>query len=193
MGKRSNFERRDRDFYPTPYEAVGPLLGHLYGRRQEWLFVDPCAGDGSLIDGLRRARDDQGYEHFMAFIGSDIRPLRKDIAEFDAFDLRRHEIYAQLDIDQALTGFITNPPWDWEILSPLISHLSDIAPTWLLLNADLMHNRRMAKHMTHCVKVVSVGRVSWMNNGKKGFENAAWYLFDAGFECNQTQFYARAA
>ena len=29
MGKRSNFERNPRDFYPTPKEAVIPLLPHL--------------------------------------------------------------------------------------------------------------------------------------------------------------------
>jgi len=32
MGKRSNFDRIERDFYPTPIEAVEPLLDHLpYG------------------------------------------------------------------------------------------------------------------------------------------------------------------
>ena len=29
MGKRSNFERIERDFYPTPEEALIPLLPHL--------------------------------------------------------------------------------------------------------------------------------------------------------------------
>ena len=29
MGKRSDFERKPRDFYPTPMEAVEPLLEHL--------------------------------------------------------------------------------------------------------------------------------------------------------------------
>ena len=28
MGKRSDFERRERDFYPTPEEAVLPLLSY---------------------------------------------------------------------------------------------------------------------------------------------------------------------
>ena len=31
MGKRSNFERIPRDFYPTPYAAVPPLIPHLRG------------------------------------------------------------------------------------------------------------------------------------------------------------------
>ena len=31
MGKRSNFPRVPRDFYPTPFEAVPPLVPHLRG------------------------------------------------------------------------------------------------------------------------------------------------------------------
>ena len=52
MGKRSNFERREADFYPTPFEAVLPLIPYLRGIRT---FAEPCAGDGdkaspSLLD-----------------------------------------------------------------------------------------------------------------------------------------------
>ena len=47
MGKRSNFKRRERDFYPTPWEAVKPLVRHLPPRLNNvW---EPCAGKGDLI------------------------------------------------------------------------------------------------------------------------------------------------
>ena len=46
MGKRSHFERREADFYPTPRAAVVPLIPHLRGIRN---FAEPCAGDGALI------------------------------------------------------------------------------------------------------------------------------------------------
>ena len=46
MGKRSNFERVERDFYPTPYAAVLPLLPHL---PEAVRFHEPCAGDGDLV------------------------------------------------------------------------------------------------------------------------------------------------
>ena len=49
MGKRSDFERKPRDFYPTPIEAVYPLLEHL---EENFLFAEPCAGDGALINHL---------------------------------------------------------------------------------------------------------------------------------------------
>ena len=46
MGKRSDFERLPRDFYPTPFEAVPPLIPHLNGIRR---FAEPCCGDGRLV------------------------------------------------------------------------------------------------------------------------------------------------
>ena len=46
MGKRSNFERSRRDFYPTPLAAVLPLIPHLRGVRT---FAEPCCGDGALV------------------------------------------------------------------------------------------------------------------------------------------------
>ena len=46
MGKRSAFARRAGDAYPTPIEAVLPLIPHLRGVRN---FAEPCAGDGALI------------------------------------------------------------------------------------------------------------------------------------------------
>ena len=49
MGKRSDFERKPRDFYPTPIEAVEPLLPHL---PEGFTFAEPCAGNGALIEHL---------------------------------------------------------------------------------------------------------------------------------------------
>jgi hypothetical protein len=49
MGKRSDFKRRDRDFYPTPVKAVEPLIPHL---PSSFTYVEPCAGGGDLIDAL---------------------------------------------------------------------------------------------------------------------------------------------
>jgi hypothetical protein len=46
MGKRSSFERREADFYPTPRAAVLPLIPYLRGIRT---FAEPCCGDGALV------------------------------------------------------------------------------------------------------------------------------------------------
>jgi len=158
MGKRSNFERKPRDFYPTPYEGVVPLLPHL---KEGTRFDEPCMGGGELITWL----ESHGHHCIEC---SDVAPIIDGWPSVDALNIPR------CDGDM----FITNPPWSWPTLSKLIPHLANLAPTWLLLNADLMHNKRMGPFMKYCRKVVSVGRVSWMQNGKKGFENCAWYLFD---------------
>ena len=163
MGKRSNKPRVERDFYPTPYEAVVPLFPHLGA---SVFFDEPCLGDGDL------ARSLESYGHRLKGRG-DIKWGE------DALDLDRCE--GEM--------FITNPPYDWKILSPLITHLSDIAPAWLLLPADMMHNKRMAPHIKRCVKIVSVGRVKWFGN-QSGMENSAWYLFDSNFTDN-TLFFGR--
>jgi len=47
MGKRSNFERCEADFYPTtPRAAVVPLIPYLRGIRT---FAEPCVGEGDLV------------------------------------------------------------------------------------------------------------------------------------------------
>jgi hypothetical protein len=48
MGKRSSFERIPRDFYPTPYAAVPPLIPHLRGLESNGL---RCAYAGDVSTG----------------------------------------------------------------------------------------------------------------------------------------------
>ena len=171
MGKRSDFERVPRDFYPTPYEAVVPLLPHLVGVRT---FHEPCAGDGRLIDHLET-------NNLRCVGASDISPRRDGIKSRNAFDIR----------DCLGEVFITNPPWDRKILHPLIYRLSDIAPTWLLFDADWCHTRQSIGPMCRCKKIVSVGRVKWIPGSKMtGKDNCAWYLFDKR-RVGQTAFYGR--
>jgi hypothetical protein len=161
MGKRSDFERRERDFYPTPYAAVVPLLGHLPPRT---LFVEPCAGDGALVSHLHR----HGHHCVDA---TDIDPGNPFIGARDA-------LTAQIGQGQF---FITNPPWERTILHPLIEHLSDQAPTWLLFDADWMHTKQATPYLPRLRKIVSVGRVKWIPDSKMtGKDNCCWYLFDRG-------------
>ena len=173
MGKRSNFERRERDFYPTPYAAVVPLLPHL---REGTYFDEPCVGDGDLVLHLER------HGHYASDYG-DIKNGR------DALKIT----------STSADMFITNPPWDRKILHPLILHLSDIEPTWLLFDADWMHTKQSVPYMTRCRKIVSVGRVKWIPDSKMtGKDNCCWYLFTspkylnflAGYH-TQTEFHGR--
>lgn len=174
MGKRSDFERAPRDFYPTPREAVLPLLPHLpYGV----MFAEPCAGDGALI----RALEANGMSCIEAL---DIEP-RTDMAyRADALDW---------SVDHSADLIITNPPWDRKLLHPMIRHFSAMRPTWLLFDADWMHTRQAAPFMPWLRKVVSVGRLKWIPDSKMtGKDNCAWYLFDQNSE-GPAQFIGRAA
>lgn len=160
MGKRSEFERRDRDFYPTPREAVLPLLPFL---RPGTRFCEPCAGDGALIDHLTAA----GHHCAAAW---DIEPQRADIERHDALQ----RLVGNIDC------FITNCPWDRTIFHALLLHLSDQHPTWLLIDADWMHTRQSAPFIPRCEAIVSVGRVKWIPGSKMtGKDNAVWLLVDA--------------
>jgi hypothetical protein len=173
MGKRSDFERVPRDFYPTPYEAVVPLLPHLPAGMR---FCEPCAGDGALMDHLEKA----GHN---CVVSLDIEPQRDDIAVYDARELE----FTGADF------FITNPPWPRDVLHPIIVNLSRHLPTWLLFDADWMHTRQSAPFMPWLRKIVSVGRVKWIPDSPfTGKDNCCWYLFDQS-EQAPAQFIGRAA
>jgi len=181
MGKRSNFERVERDFYPTPYEAVLPLIPHLHYQT----YVEPCAGDGALVDHL----DKHGIACLWA---SDIEPRGMGVRHLSAFNFR--DEYPACDIVKyKVDCFITNPPWSRDILHPLIEELSDMLPTWLLFDADWMHTKQSIPYLTKCEKIVSVGRVKWIpDSTMTGKDNCCWYLFQKN-PTGPTKFYGRTS
>jgi hypothetical protein len=163
MGKRSDFDRNPRDFYPTPWEAVVPLFPHL---PLELKFWEPCAGDKALVDHIDSV--------FFGSCGmaSDIDPQHPEVTCCDALAI--DGIYAP-----GMTHIITNPPWNRKILHPMIEKFSALRPTWLLFDADWMHTKQSVPYQVYLRKVVSVGRVKWIPDSKMtGKDNAAWYLFD---------------
>lgn len=166
MSKRSHtFARRKQDAYYTPYEAVIPLLPHLPYQAQ---FTEPCAGDGRLVRHLER------HGHKCVY-WSDISEGRDALKSF--YPLGEY--------------IITNPPWTRTILHPMIEHFAQQHPTWLLFDADWAHTKQAAPYLVNCRKIVSVGRVSWMENGTSGLDNCAWYLFEDTMGAHPTEFIAR--
>ena len=151
MGKRSNFERKARDFYATPDHAIEPLLPHLPESTE---FIEPCAGDYRLADFLVR----HGHICVDAY---DIYPQSPKVRQADA-------------LVEPVSGLvITNPPWDRKILHPMIDHFGHC---WLLFDADWAHTKQSSDMMKRCRTIVSVGRVKWFDN-MTGKDNAAWYEF----------------
>ena len=163
MGKRSNFERREADFYPTPRAAAVPLIPYLCGIRS---FAEPCAGDGALV------------RHLEEF---GLRCVY-------AGDIRTGQDALELDHYGAADAIITNPPYDTahrrKLMHALISHFQRIAPTWLLLDADWASTLQAVPFLPHCLDIVAIGRVKWIEDSKfTGKDNACWYKFDIRHKC----------
>jgi len=155
MGKRSSFERREADFYPTPAKAVLPLVPFLRGIRT---FAEPCAGEGDLVRHL------ESFGLRCVYAG-DI-----SIGQ-DAF---------ALDSYGACDSIITNPPWSRDVLHGLITHFQNIAPTWLLLDSDWAQTKQAAPFLPSCSDIVAIGRVKWIEGSAHcGKDNACWYKFDS--------------
>ncbi|MET4426634.1 hypothetical protein [Bradyrhizobium sp. RT3a] len=153
MGKRSNFERREADFYPTPLDAVVPLIPYLSSVKS---FAEPCAGNGDLVRHLESV----------------------GLACVYSGDIRSGQDALALDHYGAADVIITNPPWSRNLMHRLIAHFQSIRPTWLLLDADWAHTKQAAPFLPYATDIVAIGRVKWIEGSKHtGKENCAWYRF----------------
>ena len=123
--------------------------------------MEPCAGDGTLVDHLEK-------NNMKCVFKSDIEPQRKDITKLNAFDI---DIFMFMAADL----IITNPPWDRKILHPLSLHFVGIITTWLLFDADWIHTKQSVEYLPYLRKIVSVGRVKWIADSQNtGKDNCCW-------------------
>lgn len=156
--------QRPRGFWPTPFEAVKPLIPFLPAQA---VYAEPCAGDGALIRHLSNLWLGGSCGH-----ACDLVPNGVGVVVGDAREVTYRPEF-----------FITNPPWPvvggrGEPALSILQHLCGIARTWALLPWDFAANDYFSRISAACVQIVPIGRVSWLNNGKGGKDNAAWYLFD---------------
>lgn len=173
MGKRSNFDRKDRDYYPTPHEAVAPLIGLLPDRCR---FIEPCAGDGRLIRHLEK------FNHRCLY-ACDIEPMGEGIAQRDILFFGG-EAFPPCD------AIITNPPWERRLLHPMIDLFRLQAPTWLLFDAGWMHTTQAKPYLQYCSVIKSIGRVKWIEGtDTSGMDDCCWYRFEK--LCTATRFIGR--
>lgn len=171
MGKRSDFERVDKDYYQTPFAAVVPLFPFL--PKGKFSFAEPCAGDGRLVRHIREGTDRKAQCH----LATDIQPDCDWVVQKDALQLSEED----------LTGvdlIITNPPWDRRksagyILHRLIDRFTALRPTWLLFDSDWVQTVQARPFMAdRLLATVSIGRVKWYENtNMAGKDNCQWHLF----------------
>lgn len=155
MGKRSSFDRIERDFYPTPLAAVPTLISHI---RDIHTFAEPCCGNGALV----RHLESHGLRCTYA---GDIATGQ------DALAL---DTYGDAD------AIITNPPYTRPLMHALIWHFARILPAWLLLETDWACTKQAVPFMPCCSDIAVIGRLRWLENTTMtGMQNFAWYRFDA--------------
>ena len=174
MGKRSNFERIPRDYYPTPYEAVVPLAGHLPS--VPFTYCEPCAGDGRLV------------RHLSKFGGTCTRACDVEPRGIDG-SAPLPIIEQQSALPDLMGGglankpvnydfIITNPPWQRDILHKMIEHFRHFSCAWLLFDGAWAFTKQAAPYLKYCAKIVVVGRVKWIEGSEgAGKDDCAWYLF----------------
>jgi hypothetical protein len=166
MGKRSNFDHREADFYPTPLIAVPPLIPYLRGIRT---FAEPCAGEGDLVRHLESFG-------FRCIYAGDISTGQ------NAFDLT-HLSGADACITNPPRSLRTQKPFDCELMHGLLEHFLIIAPTtptWLLAHHDWSATEQAAPYLLHCSDIVVVSRLKWIEGTPHtGKDDHAWYRFDA--------------
>lgn len=164
VGKRSDFERVDKDFYRTiDKRAVLTLLPFL---PDEAKYAEPCYGLGDLEIGLG------SFGHQCLWM-SDLESQFSYVIPKDALELTESDV-------SSCEMIITNPPWSRPLLHKMIEHLSNLKPTWLLFDADWAHTRQSATLIRErCTDIVSVGRLIWIPGTKvSGKDNCCWYRFD---------------
>ena len=175
MGKRSDFERVERDFYPTPLDAVKPLIPHL---PEKFAFAEPCAGDGVLVEYIETLTE--GWCSW----ASDIEPRKDGMVTKHFREITSDDLFEADYI-------ITNPPWDRKILHPMIDYFTSFRPTWLLFDSDWPHTKQSIPYIPILKKIVSIGRVQWIPDSKStGKDNCCWYLFDSS-DSQKTYFFGR--
>ena len=166
MTKRADgrFPRNHRDFYPTPEQAVWPLLPHLPPSTR---FYEPCAGNGSLSLILVR--------HGHQCVGqSDLYPQSLQVKPMDARELQNVSL-GGADV------FITNPPWKIPLMHEIIAALSLRRPTWILLYSDWLFTKQASLLLSHASMIIAIGRVRWLpGSPHDGFDNCCWVRFEEG-------------
>lgn len=161
MGKRSNYDRKTLDGYDTPAAAIKPLLKHL---QPQTTYCEPCAGSGNIVRYLSI------FGH-LCRAAYDVEPRAAGVIQHDASFLTGPDL-------KGAQCIITNPPWDRPVLHQIIERCSVLAPTWLLFDADWMHTKQAKPYLEICARIVSVGRVKWIEDSPgAGKDNCCWYLF----------------
>lgn len=163
LGKRSEFERVERDYYRTFDLKAGATLKPFI--EEYATYFEPFAGAGDLVNQIDFA--DCVYK-------TDIEPQSGDIDTFDAFDYNKSMLeWRQVDY------LISNPPWSREIFHRALDHFVPMIDVWFLMSSNWKHNKSSAPYVSKwLVDIVPVGRMKWIENSPhSGKDDCDWLKF----------------
>jgi hypothetical protein len=159
----SNYARKERDEYNTPFWVTHALVPHIPRGRKIW---EPACGQGNIVRVLLNA----GYS-------------------VHAGDLVDGENFFDTDFPLDVDGIVTNPPYT--VASLFIKHAislmhSRVGFVCLLLPSDFSYakGRRelFADSPIFIKKIELTKRIVWFerSDGKRAApsENHAWYIWD---------------
>lgn len=156
--------RHRNDFYRTiDARAVAALLPHVPPGA---VFLEPCAGDGSLI-GLLEAVGLHCYGRF-------------DIAPACPYVPRRDALSWTSGPHDPCPRIITNPPWARPLLHALIAHFVRQADeVWLLFDSSWAQTGQASGiGGLFCTDIVAAGRLKWFEGSKHdATDDCSWYRF----------------
>lgn len=168
MGKRSDFERLDKDTYstidPKAVQVLATWIEKTDPDYSEKSYAEPCFGEGLLVQELSK----YGFNCVWA---SDINPHY--CLEYDALELTKYDL-------REANFIVTNPPWTRKILHPMIEHFMSLEmETYLLFDSDWLFTKQAVPYVNkYLTDVISVGRLQWIpDTTMKGKDNCCWYRF----------------
>ena len=180
MGKRSDFPRRERDFYATPLKGAKPLFPFLV-RDGVKTFAEVCAGQDDLVRHLEFAGLRCAYKGDIA-TGQDALKLK--IADLNG---------AQM--------VITNPPTKYpeergsttRLLCDLVQHFLEIeVPAWWLIHHDWVTSLRAVPFLKHCSDIVPSPRLKWIEGTRDGaMDSFSWFRIDRRYQRTFTPIHHR--
>lgn len=168
--RNSGYERRERDFYPTP-AWVTYALGEKWSLPTEiW---EPACGEGDMS----RALTAMGHK----VTSTDIEPAPDSGGK--VFDFLK---------DQGIKAraIVTNPPFnlaDQFIVRALAVTQSERGLVAMLLPTDFDHAKKrvplFSEHPKFACKIVLTKRIRWFegrpeDKGKQPMGNHAWFVWD---------------
>lgn len=158
--RNSGYERKARDFYPTPSVYVDWLVPHI-DVTPDMMICEPCCGENHMVDALTA--------HGLQVVGTDIA--------------QGCDFLEEVDVSWA-DWIITNPPYGRKIGPAIVRHaiaLCDNVAMLLPYDWDAAGKDRadiFGKEPPHHMTIRINKRVKWIEDSNgSGMHNYAWFIW----------------